>query len=429
MNDFGYEAIEGIPYGLIACRIDGRHRCISGISPRCIQLRAPEAIPAGTAELFFYRPDAGGYVSHTLKNLKTGDVQRKNGAVLTRFFFDDAACAAAIRKTMNAYARYVQIRSEYSASAYGQEITGYPLEQDEIFCANIEEQRRAWFSRLVPLHIPASAQLAAELNTAALCRLYLDTPAVDFEAAYSAHLGLPGSFLSGCRISRLYVGNAYCRHLVPKIPMLEAIAEKAKREELDITLVTAELRAGDEARADALIAFARKHRCELAVNDWGMLYRASHSGDIDILLGTQLNRRRKDPRMAYKVGIAGNEHLLARNALNDSGWLAYLKFLGICRYEFESCGLPTDLPDGNSSLHLPFYQTNTSLWCPLHALCTSGSRGMQRPVSQCPKPCENNYLLYPRHLNMFGRWNSLLAFNPAWDSPELQQYDRIVLNF
>ena len=429
MNDFDYEAIENIPYGLIACRMGGMQRCIAGISPRCIRLRAAEAIPIGTAELFFYRPETGGYVSRTLNNLQTGDVQRENGAVLTRFFFDDPACASAIRETLNAYARYVQIRSEYSASAYGQETTGYPLEQDEIFCPDIAQQRRAWFSGLAPLPIPASAQLAAELNTGALCRMYLDTPAGDLEAAYAARFGLPEGFLSGRRIDRLYAGNAYCRHLVPEIPVLEAIAEKAGQEGLELTLVTAELRAGDEARADMLIEFARKHKCELVVNDWGMLHRAGRSGNIDILLGTQLNRRRKDPRMAYKAGFAGNERLLARNALNSPEWRAYLQAFGVCRYEFESCGLQTDLPDGSCSLHLPFYQTNTSLWCPLRALCTSGSRGMQRPADQCPQLCENNYLLYPRHLNMLGRWNSLLAFDPACSGPDLQKYDRIVLNF
>lgn len=429
MNDFDRETINGIPYGLISCRIGGIQRCIEGISPRCIQLRAAEAIPAGTAELFFYRPETGGYTCHTLENLQTGDVQCKNGAVLTRFFFDDPACAAAIRETMNAYARYVQIRSEYSASAYGQETTDYPLEDDEIFCPDITEQRQIWFSDLAPLWLPALAQLAVELNTPALCRLYLETPADDFKTAYAAHFGLPESFLSCCRIDRLYVGNAYCRHLIPEIPVLEAIAGKARQTGLKLTLVTAELRTGNESLADMLIDFARKHKCELVVNDWGMLHHANRFGNIDILLGTQLNRRRKDPRMAYKAGLSGNEYLLSRNALNNSEWRAYLQAFGVCRYEYESCGLQTDLPDGICSLHLPFYQTNTSLWCPLHALCTSGSRGMQHPVDRCPQLCENNYLLYPRHLNMLGRWNSLMAFDPAWNGPDMQKYDRIVLNF
>ena len=37
-----------------------------------------------------------------------------------------------------------------------------------------------------------------------------------------------------------------------------------------------------------------------------------------------------------------------------------------------------------NSLHLPFYQTNTSQYCPQYAACVKGSRGAQVPVRECP---------------------------------------------
>ncbi len=39
-----------------------------------------------------------------------------------------------------------------------------------------------------------------------------------------------------------------------------------------------------------------------------------------------------------------------------------------------------EVPEGKNSMHLPFYQTNTSQYCPLYAACTKGSRSAQMPV-------------------------------------------------
>ena len=119
----------------------------------------------------------------------------------------------------------------------------------------------------------------------------------------------------------------------------------------------------------------------------------------------------------------------------------YRKFLGeecnIWRYEWESCGYAQNFPgtlNEKNSLHFPFYQTNTSQYCPLHAICTDGERGKQKLVTNCPYFCERNMVLYPKHLHMTGRYNSLFGVDTeVLKHPEkLEAYvtagiDRLVL--
>ncbi|MGN0144063.1 MAG: hypothetical protein ACI398_03720, partial [Clostridium sp.] len=124
------------------------------------------------------------------------------------------------------------------------------------------------------------------------------------------------------------------------------------------------------------------------------------------------------------------------NSLNSQFFSEYLKSLKICRYEYENCGYRMNIAEGNHSLHMPFYVTNTSQYCTLYAMCTNLDRGKQKLVKSCPKYCEEYVFAYPEHLKMVGRYNSLFAFDDTLlkNQEELEYYinngiDRIVLNF
>lgn len=429
MNFPERELVQDLPSGLCACRLNGENMHLAAISPRCLYLHTQEAPLAGTLQLYLLQPKTGRYDIYNIANYETGQAWCENGAVLTRFSFEDSACAAAIRRMLNDYARYLEIKSCGGAEAYARYTADYPAEQDEVFCASPEEQSGVWYAQLPPVpQPPKGCELAVELNCPDLWRLYLDTPLPGFMDAYAANRGLARSKLPASLPQRLYIGNAFCRHLFPGEAVLAEIAAKARREGLELTLVTAELRAGGEEAADRCIALARELQAELVVNDWGMLQRAQDVPGLQLLLGTQLNRRRKDPRMQYKCGMQERSPLLACNALNDGAWLAFLGETGFVRYEYESCGLPTLLPDAPCSLHLPFYQTNTALWCPLRAICERGDRGAQSGGENCLHWCNENLLLYPDHLKMLGKWNSLFALDAAFPA-SLQGFDRWVLNF
>ena len=427
------EMVRDVPAALIACRANGTQRALEAISPRVLWLRTPEAVPGNVRlELSFYHPESGTYSALEVRNAIAGPTRRHEGAVLTRFSFEDPACAAAIRRALNDYARCVELRGGWGATAYGEALTGYPADEDGRFPENPDAQRADWFHSLAPLPDPGATELAVALDCPELYALYLAYPLPDFMNAYADLRCVPRAALPKRAPDRLYVGNPHCRLLFPDEGILRALADKARREGRALSLVTAELRAGGEARADALLRFAAERSAECIVNDWGMLERANAlSPRPELSLGTRLNRRRKDPRLAWKAGAAEHVDLLRENSLDAPQWRSWLRDFGVVRFEYERCGYDCAPPgDAPCSLHLPFYQTNTALWCPLKALCERGDRGAQTAADRCPGWCADNVLLYPTHLKLVGRWNSLIALDDRpWNEAHMRRFDRWVLNF
>lgn len=102
--------------------------------------------------------------------------------------------------------------------------------------------------------------------------------------------------------------------------------------------------------------------------------------------------------------------LLSRNGLDDADFREWLAELGVTRFEYEACGYAPSIAPGRHSLHLPFYQTNTSHACPLAASCFGLDPGQDVP--DCRHICETRARLYPDELHMVGRYNSLFALDP-----------------
>ncbi len=149
-----------------------------------------------------------------------------------------------------------------------------------------------------------------------------------------------------------------------------------------------------------------------------------------LCLGNLLNKRKKDPRYIYKNGYEKNKELLSLNSLNSKKFREFLKDNNIERYEYESCNYKIAIPEGKHSLHFPFYMTNSSQYCPLYAMCTTMNRGNQKLY------CRDYVFLYPKHLKMIGKYNSLFGFDDTLlkDKEILEYYinnniNRVVLNF
>ena len=131
-------------------------------------------------------------------------------------------------------------------------------------------------------------------------------------------------------------------------------------------------------------------------------------GNLIPCLGTLLNKE-KGSRISYKTG---DQKLFKENSLNAQFYRNFLRnTYGICRFEWETCGYTQLFPIGKNSLHIPFYQTNTSQYCPLFAVCANGERGRQKLMKNCPEYCREYVLLYPEHLHMMGRYNSLFGID------------------
>lgn len=176
---------------------------------------------------------------------------------------------------------------------------------------------------------------------------------------------------------------------------------------------------------------------EMVINDWGTLHllekwKQKAKASVRLNLGILLSRPKKDNRLRY---LNADISYFRETGVNSGFYREYLEKHQIRRYELEACGHDLVIPKGRHSLHLPFFQTNTAQFCTLHAKVVSGDRGRQQSIEQCPQYCREQAFLYPKHLEMFGQYNTLFGFDRK--SLEEMEYfnqfvrqgiDRIVVN-
>ena len=272
--------------------------------------------------------------------------------------------------------------------------------------------------------------------------------------------------LSQKQATRIYIGNQFCHNLFPEKKQLFQMLEKAFENNFAVTLAFTYIRYNlleetgkllqklevwcqrkeqevsnqQTVNKDLKTGISEKKKTkydlEIIINDWAMPALLQGKAHLKPVLGILLNKRRKDTRLPYKHGIENYVDSLAENNLNCGFYQNYLKnTYNIQRFEFESCGYKIIIPAGTHSLHLPFFQTNTSQYCTLYAACKYGNRGKQKLPENCPKYCDKKVFLYPKHLKMVGRYNSLFGYDERilWDKEYLQNYlehgiDRIVVN-
>lgn len=351
----------------------------------------------------------------------------------------------AVRALFCQYDRYIRLKLEEDDSDLAEQMTGYPAKEDDLFADSFQEQMVEWFGTecmereeikqervkqagkgLEILQSDANRtepELALELDHPRAYTLFLQKSTEEFLEDYQERYPVFRDWLQGRNVNRFYIGNAFCHLLFPETEQLFALLEKAEKELLQVTFTFSYVREYQLVQTEKLLEklsqWCRKEnrKLEIEVNDWAMAdMLKSDFPELIPCYGRLLNKRKKDPRMAYKKG---NVKLLQENNLNAKFYLKYLEQeFGIRCFEWESCGYAQKFPEpaaGRSvehHLHLPFYQTNTSQYCTLYAGSVFGDRGRQQLVTGCDRRCEWQTYLYPRHLDMVGRYNSLFGKDP-----------------
>lgn len=348
----------------------------------------------------------------------------------------------AVRTLLGQYDRYIRLKLEEDDSTLAEQMTGYPAKADEVFAESFQEQMAEWFGRGAN-EVPGEAgkyecadrmgqtgtrlerrwaqpELALELDHPRGYTQFMNQKRDDFLADYQARYPAFRDWMKGRKLNRIYIGNAFCHLLFPEKQRLFVLLEKANRESLQVTLTFSYVREYQLRETEQLLqdlqqwCGLQKIKLEIEINDWAMADMLKGAlPDLVPCYGRMLNKRKKDPRMTYKKG---NRALLQENSLNAEFYREYLnqKF-GIQSFEWESCGYEQKFPEPaakmkvENHLHLPFYQTNTSQYCTLYAGSAYGDRSMQHLLTSCDKRCEWQAYLYPRHLDMVGRYNSLFG--------------------
>lgn len=444
------EYIRGIPSGLLTAQIGEREIQVVGISENGFEFRLekeaagqcqalPDAAPArriasGTPwKVCFYDLEQAVWQELVLTEFElekapalsqAGDKEKLCAASfyqLYRVRVTSPEFRTAVQKLFLQYTRYIHLKLEEDDAGLAGAMVGYPVELEDCFAGSLEEQKRKWFAQADwEALLRPYPSFAIELDRPEWYDAYLEKSLPDFMADYWEKNCVVPSLRSRRLPDRIYIGNQFCRLLFPKKESLFALLEKARREGVDVTVSFASQPEVSFKETEQLLerlqSWCRKNGAiEIVVNDWGTaLIVSRYPEQFELCMGTLLNKRKKDPRLSYlKARLPDKDiGLLAKNSLNAAFYRETLyKSFGFVRWEWESCGYPQRFPEGKNSLHLPFYQTNTSQYCTLFAQCREHNRGRQYLQTECPGYCRTKTFLYPEHLHMVGRYNSLFALD------------------
>ena len=431
--------ISMIPFGLLSGFMDGKEIRIIELAEEGLRLRLSEK--AASPESFlvcFYDMEQASYHEIEIRNytIEKDKVSSELAEFCTEYtvFVNNESYRQEVRKLQGQYSRYIRLKLEDDDEELARVLTGYP-EKKPVDYYNLEERQNY------------SLETAIEIDRPELYREYLQNDIKQLteqcyewkritrnQSGSDKQNSNPDSASNiGYRfnLNRIYIGNQFCHLLFPSEKELFMMLEKAYKESLGITIAFSYIREfmleSIEKLVNRLAQWCReKDTCiEIIINDWAMAdiiarqnaeSEIKKSEDVNEMrqclipcLGILLNKRKKDPRFLYKKG---DKSLYSQNNLNADFYCEYLqREFGIQRYEWESCGYEQEFPQGKNSLHLPYYQTNTSQYCPVHAICTTGNRGTQHLIKECLHYCSTYTLTYPKNLNMTRRFNSLFGID------------------
>lgn len=442
------EEVELLPAGLATCLLDGREVRILKISPKKLTVRVAEELnEINCIKVGFYIFEENRYEEVAIKEYELVEKNKNDFYYVYAFSIDSQEYLHNVRRVFKDYSKYVMLKAFGEDNEFSKEMVCYPAEADYEFYNYYLEQKKDWMAGLdyqeLEDNVLESIELAVALDNDILYKKYIEKDSKAFKEDYLKENFAENHKLFQKDINRLYIGNEFCHNLIPEVKLLINMLEKAKREILQVTLCFTYMRDSYIGKTkdiiDKVYNWCEKNNAviEIIINDFGMLKLVEDKTDyFRLSLGVLLNKRKKDPRYIYKKGYNENKKLIAENSLNSSVFNNFLKDHKITRFEYENCGYKISIAEGKHSLHIPFYQTNTSQYCPLYAMCTYMDRGKQKPVTGCPKYCQEYVFLYPKHLKMVGKYNSLFGFDDTLlkDQRELENYissgiDRIVLNF
>lgn len=431
--------ISMIPFGLLSGFMDGKEIRIIELAEEGFRFRLAEK--AASPESFlvcFYDMEQADYHEIEIRNytIEEDNVSSELVELCMEYtvLVNSESYRQEVRKLQGQYSRYIRLKLEDDDEELARALTEYP-EKKPVNYYSLEERQNY------------SLETAIEIDRPELYREYLQNDIKQLIEQCYEWKRITGNQLDsnkqndspdnksnighGLNLNRIYIGNQFCHLLFPDEKELFMMLEKAYKESLGITIAFSYIREFMLKPIEELINrlaqwCKEKDTCiEIVINDWAMAdIIAKQNAELAIkkseainemrqylipCLGILLNKRKKDPRFPYKKG---DKSLYSQNNLNADFYRKYLQSeFGIQRYEWESCGYEQEFPQGKNSLHLPYYQTNTSQYCPLYAICTTGNRGIQYLVKECSHYCSIYRLSYPKHLNITGRFNSLFGID------------------
>lgn len=403
------------------------------LSPESFTFRMDNTIPIERIEkvqsvvLHFYSFAGNNYKELTLQEFQVAVVEQQPFWNLYQIITKDVQFRGCAMDLSREYTRYIRLKLEEEDATVSSKLVGYPEE--------VEQWKDTEQGTGIANRNGIAYQLAIGLDNRQLQEAYLRYPMEEFQKWYWQEHGLTGHPLAKQPVTHFYIGNQFCPLLFPEENVLFSLLEKMEQEQVVPVLVFSYMEESSipqvrqilEGVADWWLGKRKEKkrsgrkcdRIELILNDWGMMALVQEVGrkkDMDCFsssLGVLLNKRRKDTRLPYKNGASQYIKRLWENSCNEKNYATWLReHWGIERIEYESCGYPVRVQEElDGSLHIPYYQMNTSNRCTLYAACRYGDRGHQTVIKSCPGYCSRQEFQYPEGLHLKGRYNSIFGYD------------------
>lgn len=296
----------------------------------------------------------------------------------------------------------------------------YEYEDDKNICKNIEQQKNLWYDfQNSNVSLPKNVELAFVVSE---YKIYKDVLKYGFKQEFRnclEEVNIDKIKFFNKELSHVYIGNDFCINLFPTEEMLTQLINQAYEEKLGITICYPPLVQQRLEQTKKMLKVVEEFckqkqiKIELVVNDWGMiqLLKEEEINCFKLVLGRLLNKRKKDSRMKNRMGFEKYKLEFGRNNLCSEPFGKIMDKCLITRCEFEATQFFNEIPEGNHTLHFPFYQTNTASNCLIYANCKNKSVIQQEYPEHCPHYCSEFYFSFPKHLNVIGKNNSLFVFD------------------
>ncbi len=359
---------------------------------------------------------------------------REEYAQIFRLETADGRFRKAAKDLMGEYMAYIRLKLEVDEAGLARALTGYDVDEDHI-PADARAQKRRWAASFPRVEGLEHVQTGLLLQGPDMEDAFLRLPFAQFMDWYQEDAAAGALTVTPEKISHIHLGNSFCSRAFPddKLEILldrcleqgkKPVVEFSPMDEDDIPLFQERL-----ARIEGWSRQQDREKTEIVVNDLGMFYMLNEKNyQLEIDTGPLLMKRRKDTRGRWKrdrEGANGSR----RTSMDDPRMIRLLLSLSVTGISYENMGetqaCAADFD--RRLLYFPYFQMNTSTWCPLYAAVFEGARGRQSRVDSCPKICRSACFLYSDDLHMTGRFNSLFGW--AGNLCQAGNYDRVVLNF
>ena len=251
-------------------------------------------------------------------------------------------------------------------------------------------------------------------------------------------------------VQRIYYGTEFCELRIPSCNELEFMFEQIQNLGLNITFLTPPVTNYGIERIKKIIPLLKKYRCEVSVNDYGVLeLLQSQSFEGNVISGRILDKSYHDGRMnSYMLSSYTNENgntYLRSPAVAAKQYQALLLKHGIQRYDIDvplyGVDLSSKLESTHFSAYLPYGYVTTGRNCMMRNVGIDDYGGFDLTNSICARKCKyydqlmeqpiSGIQLNPdgsrrRSIHMMRKGNTIFYATNLLDD-EKHQFDRIII--